>query len=80
MLCESRLGNLQKEHAVCETRKGIDFAITVREPGIWAPFAHDCSGETHSETSTIEEHVDTICEQSQGAADKAVKELNHHES
>lgn len=70
--------HLQEKNAICKPRQRINLAIAVGETCVWTPLAHDCSSKTYSKTSTIKEHVNTIRKQAQGAAHKAVEELDHH--
>jgi len=72
--------NLQQENTVRKSRQRVDLAIAVWEASVRAPFTHNCGRQTYSETGAIEQHVYTICEQAQGAADKAVEELYKHKS
>lgn len=70
----------QKEDAIGETRQGVDLAIPIWKAGVGAPLAHNCCCQTHSKTSAIEKHVNTVGKQTQRATDEAVEELNYHKA
>ena len=79
-LWKDECDDLQEEHAICKTRKRVDFAVAVGKARVWAPLAHDCGCKAHCETSAVEKHVNTVCEQSQRPADETIEELDHHKS
>ena len=72
--------HLQEKDTVSETRQGVDLAVPVREACVGAPLAHDCCCQTNSKTSTVEQHMDAVGEQTQRATDKAIEELYNHEA
>lgn len=68
-----------EEDSVCEAREGVDFTEAVGKARVGAPFAHDGGGKADGETGAVEEHVDAVGKEAEGAGYVAVEELDEHE-
>jgi len=63
---EDDLNTDEKEkYTVGESGQRIDLSVAIRKACIWPPLAHDRSRQADGETSTVEQHVDTVGEKTQ---------------
>lgn len=65
-------GCSHEEDTIGKPRQGVNLAIAIWKPRIGGPFAHHGSAKSNNESKAIEEHVNTITEQTERARDEAV--------
>lgn len=72
--------NQHEEDAVSKSGEDVQFAPAKRHLRGCRPFGGDCCAETNDEGQAVEKHVDCIAEETERAADPAVKRLHQHEA
>ena len=61
----SSRGNLHQEYAIGKASERIHLTVAIRKPLAGRPFAHNSRAQTYHQCETVEEHVDTIAQESQ---------------
>lgn len=76
----AQLGNicLHEEYSIAKPRQTLNFSKSVWESLTRWPFTRDCSKQPHSKCQTVEKHVYTIAQKTEGICNESVKRLNDH--
>ena len=75
----SSRSNLHQEYAVGKASESIHLTVAIRKPLAGRPFTHHSRTQTYHECETVEEHVDTIAQESQRSSHYPIESLDEHE-